>query len=130
MKIMHILPSLTSGGVEQVVLEQCEGLIKAGHDSVVVSGGGAMVEDIERTGARHFTLEVGKKGLRIPFVIRKLAQLINEEEPDVLNLHSRLPAWYAHLAVKKLPMGKRPKIVATFHSYYSVTPYSAIMTKG
>lgn len=130
MKIMHLLPSLTSGGVEQVVLEQCEGLIKNGHESVVVSGGGAMVPDIENTGARHFTLEVGKKSFRIPFVVSQLAQLIEKERPDVLNFHSRLPAWFGHWAVRKLPIEKRPKIVATFHSHYSVNPYSAIMSKG
>ena len=37
MKVMHLLPSLSSGGVEQVVLELCEGLCAAGVDNVVVS---------------------------------------------------------------------------------------------
>lgn len=130
MKVMHLLPSLTSGGVEQVVLELCEALINGGDESVVVSGGGPMVADIEKTGARHITMPVGKKSLKSLFLVRKLAKLIEEEKPDVLNLHSRVPAWLGQWACKRLPEAKRPKILSTFHGYYSVNGYSAIMTKG
>ena len=37
MKIMHLVPSLSSGGVEQVVLELCQGLEAQGVECVVVS---------------------------------------------------------------------------------------------
>ncbi|MBQ3217303.1 MAG: glycosyltransferase [Akkermansia sp.] len=130
MKVMHLLPSLTSGGVEQVVLELCESLVAGGDESVVVSGGGPMVADIEKTGARHITMPVGKKSLKSLFLVRKLAKLIEHEAPDVLNLHSRVPAWLGHWAWKKVPAKKRPKILSTFHGYYSVNGYSAVMTKG
>lgn len=130
MKIFQILPSLTSGGVEQVVLELCDGLVKKGHECVVVSGGGAMVADIENTGARHITMNVGKKSFRLPFVIRNLAKLIEQESPDIIHLHSRLPACVGHWALKKLAVDKRPKVVSTFHCRYAVNSYSAVMTKG
>ena len=35
MKVMHLLPSLSSGGVEQVVLELCQGLCARGVQNVV-----------------------------------------------------------------------------------------------
>lgn len=127
---MHLLPSLTSGGVEQVVVELCEGLINGGDESIVVSGGGPMVADIEKTGARHVTLPVGKKSIRSLFLTGKLAKLIEQERPDVINLHSRVPAWLGHWACKKLPEHIRPKVVSTFHGYYSVNGYSAVMTRG
>ncbi len=130
MKIMHLLPSLTSGGVEQVVLELCESLLQNGHESIVVSGGGPMVADIEKTGARHITMNIGKKSIRSLFLVRKLAQLIEDEQPDVVNIHSRVPAWLGHWALKKVAADKRPKVLSTFHGYYSINAYSAVMTRG
>ncbi|MBR3902969.1 MAG: glycosyltransferase [Akkermansia sp.] len=130
MKVMHLLPSLSSGGVEQVVLELCEGLCAAGVDNVVVSAGGSMVPAIEATGARHITRPIGKKSLLTLLQIGKTASLIREEKPDVLHLHSRVPAWVGQLACRRIPADERPAIVSTFHGFHSVNGYSAIMAKG
>lgn len=130
MKIMHLLPSLSSGGVEQVVLELCEGLCAAGLENVVVSAGGSMVAAIEETGARHITRPIGKKSLATLLQVGRTARLIREEKPDVLHLHSRVPAWVGHLACRRLPAAERPAIVSSFHGFHSVNAYSGIMTKG
>ncbi len=130
MKVMHLLPSLASGGVEQVVLELCEALQNGGDESIVVSAGGRMVPDIEATGARHVTMPIGKKSIKTLLQIRKLRKLILAEKPDVVNIHSRVPAWVGHRAISGIPLSQRPKVVSTFHGYYSVNFYSAIMTKG
>jgi glycosyltransferase involved in cell wall biosynthesis len=47
-----------------------------------------------------------------------------------VHLRSRLPAWIGYLALKSLPRKYRPLLVTTFHGFYSVNGYSAIMTKG
>lgn len=130
MKVMHLLPSLASGGVEQVVLELCEALQRGGDESIVVSAGGRMVPDIEKTGARHVHLPIGKKSIKTLLQVKKLRKLILEEQPDVVNIHSRVPAWIGHWALNGIPSEKRPKVVSTFHGYYSVNFYSAVMTKG
>lgn len=130
MKVMHLLPSLSSGGVEQVVLELCEGLSAAGIENVVVSAGGSMVSAIEATGARHITRPIGKKSLLTLLQIGSTARLIRKERPDVLHLHSRVPAWVGHLACRKLPTAERPAVVTTFHGFHSVNGYSAIMARG
>ena len=130
MKIMHLLPSLSSGGVEQVVLELCEGLCAAGLENVVVSAGGSMVPAIEACGARHITRPIGKKSLLTLLQVGKTAKLIREEKPDVLHLHSRVPAWAGQLACKILPAKERPVIVSSFHGFHSVNAYSGIMAKG
>lgn len=130
MKIMHLLPSLSSGGVEQVVLELCEGLCAAGIENVVVSAGGSMVSTIEAAKARHITRPIGKKSLFTLFQIGKTAKLIQAERPDVLHLHSRVPAWVGHLACRRIPKKDRPVIVSSFHGFHSVNGYSAIMAKG
>lgn len=130
MKVMHLLPSLNSGGVEQVVLELCDGLCAAGIENVVVSAGGNMVPAIEACGARHITRPIGRKSVFTLFQIGKLARLILHEKPDILHVHSRVPAWVGHLACKRIPESRRPVIVSSFHGFHSVNSYSAIMAKG
>lgn len=41
-----------------------------------------------------------------------------------------MPAWLGFAVWKTLPKDKRPILVTTFHGFYSVNRYSAIMTKG
>ncbi len=130
MKVMHLLPSLSSGGVEQVVLELCQGLCAAGVSCTVVSAGGAMVEAIEAAGARHICRPIGRKSLSTLFQVGRMAALIREEQPDVLHLHSRVPAWVGYLACKRLKPAERPAIVTSFHGFHSVNAYSGIMARG
>lgn len=130
MKIMHLLPSLSSGGVEQVVLELCQGLCSRGEECIVVSAGGGMVKAIEKTGARHITLPIGKKSLRTFLMVGKMARLIKREKPEILHLHSRVPAWVGYLACKRVPRKYRPAVITTFHGFHSVNFYSGIMAKG
>ncbi len=130
MKVMHLLPSLSSGGVEQVVLELCQGLGEQGVECVVVSAGGPMVKNIEATGARHITRPIGKKSLRTFMQVGKMVRLLKEEKPDILHLHSRVPAWVGYLACKRLKPSARPHIITTFHGFHSVNFYSAIMAAG
>lgn len=130
MKVMHLLPSLSSGGVEQVVLELCQGLCAAGVENVVVSAGGAMVAAVEAAGARHITRPIGKKSLLTLLQVGKMRRLIREEKPDVLHLHSRVPAWVGVLACRGLSAEERPRVITTFHGFHSVNTYSAVMAKG
>lgn len=130
MKVMHLLPSLASGGVEQVVLELCQGLTEQGIENIVVSAGGAMVPAIEEAGAKHHLRPIGKKSLFTLLQIGKLAKLIKTEKPDILHLHSRVPAWVGFLAAKRLPKNQRPRIVTSFHGFHSVNFYSGIMARG
>ncbi len=130
MKVMHLLPSLSSGGVEQVVLELCQGLCAAGVNCTVVSAGGAMVEAIEAAGARHICRPIGRKSLATLLQVRRMAALIREEKPDILHLHSRVPAWVGYLACKLLTTAERPAVITSFHGFHSVNAYSGIMAKG
>lgn len=130
MKVMHLLPSLSSGGVEQVVLELCQGLCPLGVENIVVSAGGAMTEGITAAGARHITLPVGRKSLKTFMMVPRIARLIKAERPDILHLHSRVPAWVGYLAAKRVKRNIRPAVVTTFHGFHSVNFYSGIMAKG
>lgn len=128
--VIQLLPALNSGGVERGTTEIAHALVQAGHRSIVISAGGRLVEQLEREGSSHITLPIGEKKLSTLKYIWQLKKLFAELKPDIIHLRSRLPAWIAYLAWKKLPKDQRPHIVTTVHGPYSVNKYSAIMTVG
>jgi glycosyltransferase involved in cell wall biosynthesis len=130
MKVLQILPELNAGGVERVVMVLSDYLVANRHQSVVVSNGGRMVAALEKSGARHLALPVHKKSLGSLFQVRPLRRLLEQERPDILHLHSRVPGWIAWLAWRKINPQTRPRLVSTVHGFYSVNAYSAIMMRG
>jgi len=128
--IVQMLPELITGGVERGTLEIGGFLVKNGHRSLVVSNGGPMVDALVKTGTEHMTLPVGEKNPRALGCIPRLRQLFKKEKVDILHLRSRVPAWVGLLTARTLPCTARPRIVTTFHGFYSVNPYSAVMTRG
>ena len=130
MKIIQILPELNAGGVERGTLELAAFLVAAGHESVVISNGGRLVADLERSGARHITLPVHRKSLASLWQVRGLRRVLTAERADVLHLRSRVPGWLAWLAWRGMDPAARPRLVSTVHGFYSVNTYSAVMTRG
>ena len=128
--IVQILPALNSGGVERGTVEFARELVKQGHESIVISAGGRMVDVLEQEGSRHITMAVHRKSLMSFKQVRPMRALLAELAPDVVHVRSRIPAWIAWLAWRKMPVDSRPKLVSTFHGMYSVSFYSAIMAKA
>ena len=128
--VLQTLPALHSGGVERGTLEIARALVAAGHRSIVVSDGGRLVEQLEREGSEHITMPVHRKSLASLFQIRPFRRLLEELKPDIVHARSRIPAWIAWLALRRMNPATRPRFVTTVHGMYSVSPYSAIMTKG
>jgi glycosyltransferase involved in cell wall biosynthesis len=130
MKVLQILPELNAGGVERGTVELAEYLGKHGHQSLVVSHGGRLVETLERRGTRHIPLPVHRKSLRSLLQVRPLRRLLERERPDILHIRSRVPGWIAWLAWRGMDPAIRPHLVSTVHGFNSVNAYSAIMTRG
>ncbi len=127
---MQVLPDLESGGVERGTLEVGAFLSGEGHRSLVVSSGGRMVPRLVREGTRHVRLPVGEKGPGVLRAFSPLRDLILEEKVDILHLRSRVPAWLALAVVRTLPPWKRPRVVTTFHGFYSSKHFSSVMVRG
>ncbi|RKG31767.1 glycosyltransferase family 4 protein [Acinetobacter tianfuensis] len=130
MKVMQLLPELNSGGVERGTLEIARALVADGHQSVVVSNGGRLVNQLENEGTTHLTLPIHKKALSSLRQIRPLRKLIETEQPDIVHVRSRVPAWLTHFALKGIPAHKRPHLISTVHGFYSINRYSQIMTQA
>ncbi len=128
--VIQTLPALNAGGVERGTLEIGRALVAAGHRSIVISNGGRLVAQLEAEGSEHIQLPVHRKSLASLRQVRPVRQLLADIKPDIVHARSRVPAWIAWLAWRKLPATNRPHFVTTVHGLYSVSPYSAVMTKG
>lgn len=125
-----MLPALESGGVERGTVELSEELVRRGHRSIVISGGGTLTAELIRHGGEHHTWSVGVKS---PLTLRwvwPLRNLLVREHVDILHVRSRVPAWVGRLAWMSLPQTLRPHFVTTAHGLYSVNRYSQIMASG
>ncbi|GAB3373494.1 glycosyltransferase family 4 protein [Spongiibacter taiwanensis] len=130
LRVVQILPALNAGGVERGTVEFARELARLGHESIVISSGGRLAKTIESEGSRHIDMPVHRKSLWSLWQVRPMRRLLTELAPDIVHVRSRVPAWIAWLAWRKMPVATRPRLVSTFHGMYSVNVYSAIMAKA
>ena len=139
MKVIHLLPALEQGGVESVVCDLVRAL--SGTQEVVVSKGGRLVRRIEAAGGRHIAMDLKSKNPLTYFTRAwKLRKVLRAEKPDLVCVHSRVPAWL-FVGARALDSLLKPSNFQTFklsnlswisyaHGANSVSRYSAVMTKG
>ena len=130
LKVLQLLPALDSGGVERGTLEIARALVAAGHESVVLSRGGRLVEPLQREGSRHIALDLGRKSPLTFLHARRLRRLFEAERFDIVHARSRMPAWVTWLAWRGMLLATRPRFITTVHGMHSVSRYSAIMCAG
>ncbi len=127
MRIVQLLPELNEGGVERGTMELSRELVKRGHESIVISAGGKLQEQIEQEGGKHITFDIcSKNPLTAPWRIIQLRRILKKLSPDIIHARSRVPAWLTYLANKKLAI----PFVTTVHGFNSVNAYSKIMSMG
>ncbi len=127
MKIVQLVPELNQGGVERGTVELSRELVRRGHDSIVISAGGRLVEQVNYDGGRHLTLDVcSKNPLTAPLRVHRLKRLLRHIRPDIVHARSRVPAWLCVFALKGLDI----PFVTTVHGFNSVNAYSKVMTRG
>lgn len=128
--VLQLLPALESGGVERGTLEVAQALVEHGHRALVMSAGGRQVAPLVATGAEHFAWPIGKKSFKTLLLVGRLRKFLLEQKIDIIHARSRVPAWIAYLAWRGMNPATRPHFVTTVHGPYSVSAYSAVMTKG
>ena len=130
MKVVQVLPALELGGVERGTLEIARALVVAGHESLVISKGGRLVEELESEGSQHVTWDLGSKSILTILKLWSVRKWLEKERPDIVHVRSRMPAWVVWLAWRGMNPKTRPKFLTTLHGMHSVNRYSAIMGKG
>ena len=130
MKIVQVVPRLESGGVERGAIEVASSLVAAGHEAVLISQGGQLVDEVERVGARHVLMSVADKSIKALGALRTLKRWLESERPDVIHPRSRLPAWLCWRIWKSMPVERRPGLVTSVHGLHSVNRYSSVISRG
>lgn len=106
--------------------------VEAGGRSLVVSSGGAMVEELEAGGSVHVTMPAESKN---PWLIaqnaRDLAGLIEKEKVSLIHGRSRAPAWSCLQAARRTGI----PFVTTYHGVYSAKTalkklYNSVMVRS
>jgi len=128
--IVQLLPDLNSGGVEKGTLEVAKAIVEAGHRSIVISSGGRLLDKLIKEGSNHIEWNLGKKSPLTFLQARKLRRWLLKNPVDIIHARSRLPAWVAYLAWRKISKKNRPHFVTTMHGLNSVSRYSKVMTYG
>lgn len=130
MHIVQALVSLNLGGSELVATELSEFITAQGHQVTVIAADGPLGERVRSSGAQLLDWPIGKKRLSTLRYISRLSHWLEQEQPDVLHVHSRLPAWICYLAIRRLDPAQRPVFISSMHGHYSVSRYSAVMAAG
>lgn len=127
MKILQILPELNVGGVERGTVDLARYMVQKGHQSIVVSNGGALVRTLEEQGSRHYQLPVHRKNFLTAWhCVKELEKIIRDEKVDIVHARSRVPGWIGYFACRRTDA----EFVTTCHGYYSQQPLSHVMGWG
>jgi glycosyltransferase involved in cell wall biosynthesis len=127
LRVLQLVPALNEGGVERGTVELSRELVQRGMESVVISKGGKLVPELERTGTRHIALDISSKNpLTVPLRVFRLWRLLREIQPSIVHARSRVPAWLCVMANRH----PRYPFVTTVHGLNSVSAYSRVMTLG
>jgi glycosyltransferase involved in cell wall biosynthesis len=130
MHIVQALVSLNIGGSELVATELSEYLVRNGNKVTIIAADGPLGPRARASGADHLDWPVGKKRLATLRYIKRLSDWLADERPDIVHVHSRLPAWICWRAINRLAPQQRPAFVTTMHGHYSVSRYSSVMARG
>ncbi len=128
-----MLPALGgTGGVERGTVEIAQSIVKSGGRALVASAGGLLQHDLTRVGGEHFTMPVDSKNPLIMWTnVTKIADLIRQQNVDLIHVRSRAPAWSAYFAARRTNCA----FITTFHGTYNESSwlkhrYNSIMTRG
>lgn len=139
MKVLQIVPQMEVGGVETGTIDVASALIRRGHEALVISNGGALVQRLTELGGRHWQLPVHRKHpWTVWRMVREVSRIILAERVDVIHARSRVPAIIAYLAWRRAARtlaltdhrDRLPVFVTTCHGFYRPHWFSYPATWG
>jgi glycosyltransferase involved in cell wall biosynthesis len=130
MHIVQALVSLNIGGSELVATELSEYLVSKGNKVTIIAADGPLGARARASGSEHLDWPIGKKRLSTLRYIKYLGKWFADERPDIVHVHSRLPAWICWRAIKRVAVEHQPLLVTSMHGHYSVSRYSSVMARG
>ena len=126
MHIVHLIPEVNKGGVENIVCSLNKNIVDSGYKSTIISSGGLLVRKIIDDGGNHLEFDLKSKNIfNICLRVKNFHKILKKIQPDIIHVHSRVPAWILYFANKKLKIST----ISTIHGFNHISFYSKIMTK-
>jgi len=117
MRILHVLPSLSLGGMEHLVIQLAADATGRGDSVVVASAPGPWVAKVIEAGATHVALPVTSRSSPFGTATVKatvlLARCIRQTRPEVVHAHNVRATALARAAI--VLSHHRPVLVPTLH---------------
>lgn len=114
-KVVHIVPRMETGGVEESTRLLLQELSTHGHKVVLITAGGSICEHLRKVGIPIYKAPVHSKNPLVQLLnVFRIAKVIKSEGASIIHTHSRAPAWSAFFAA----LITHSKTVTTFHSFY------------
>lgn len=125
MKILMTLMGLDIGGAETHVVELSKELNRQGHTVVVASNGGVYEASLEELGIRHVQIPMHMRSASaMSKSLKLLKELIQEEKPDLVHAHARIPAFLCGILHKQMGF----PFITSAHGVFEVTPLLRLIT--
>jgi glycosyltransferase involved in cell wall biosynthesis len=99
MRILLFTTHLRPGGIPTYVLTLAKGLKTRGHEVVVASGGGALVEELNLLNIPHWEMPIQTKSEVSPKTLRTFSSLLRKNPRrrfDLIHAHTRVTQCIAH----------------------------------
>ena len=119
MNLAILLTSLDVGGGESDVLRFSRELSNHGHRLFIVSATGRLKESLTRNSIDHIPIAIHRRSpLAIMTAARRVADLITEEEIDIINPHSIMGLLVAYIACRFFgrSQSRNIPIITTVHN--------------
>ena len=121
-----MVPRMELGGVERGVVDLARKMKEKSSETVVISSGGTLVGELQKSGITHYKLPIHKKSILSLLLVSKIVKIIERERIDIVHARSRVPAWIGWLAARRAGV----PFVTTCHGYYSTHFLSRSMGWG
>ncbi|MDO4173604.1 MAG: glycosyltransferase [Eubacteriales bacterium] len=118
-KILMALNRFDIGGAETHVVELSKELQRRGYEVILASSGGAYVAELEALHMRHVTVPLDERSfIKMYRSKRLLKKLIEQERPQLVHAHARIPGFLCGLLQRKM---KFPFVTTAHWVFYTDT---------
>ena len=117
MRILFLTTHLELGGISVYTVSLAKALLRRGHQPMICSSGGVLVQELEDAGIPHSEIDIRIKSELHPKVFQTVAKLVTQvkrDRPDVIHAQTRVTQVVACLVGRLTGI----PVVSTAHGFY------------
>lgn len=119
-KILQLLDAMDIKGESILILQLARKLMINGHDVIVVSNGGSLLSELDKSQIRHIELEKYDNTQNNFFKhIFEVTKIIDREKPDIIHAHNDYFAFISAIAARVSNVRPKPNVIWSIHTIRS-----------